>query len=144
MMRAEGSWAEDGENLAMASGKRTGVMRTAVMIVALFALAACGGGDRNARNYGGNARVAVAAGSGPIYSACMRSGRKAANPRLCACVQGAANSALSSAEQREAAGFYNDPHQAQVVRQSDNPRHEVFWQRYKTYAGRAEQLCTGL
>ncbi|CUH82444.1 hypothetical protein SAMN04488093_11418 [Tropicibacter naphthalenivorans] len=112
------------------------------MIAALLVLAACGG-DRNARNYSGsNARVATA--SGPIYSACMRSGRKAANRTLCGCVQGVANRELNMSDQRLAVSFYGDPHKAQVVRQSDNSRNEAFWTRYKSYAARAERTCRGL
>ena len=126
-------------------------MRTAGLILALLALAACGGGDRNARQYGaasGAYRAAPTGAqfqtSGPIYAACIRSGRKAANTRLCGCVQGVAAVSLSGSDQRPAAGFYADPHRAQVVRQSDNPAHESFWQRYKAYAARAERTCRGM
>lgn len=121
------------------------------MILALAALAACGGGDRNARYYGTSGATLRTAPvidtfqtSGPIYAACLRSGRKAANTRLCGCVQGVASGTLSRGEQQKAASFYADPHRAQEVRQSDNPANEAFWQRYKGYAAQAEQICRGL
>jgi len=40
--------------------------------------------------------------------------------------------------------FFADPHRAQEVRQSDNPRDEAFWQRYKAFASRAENICRGV
>lgn len=111
------------------------------------ALAACGAprNDRNySRSYGGGS-IAPASASGQISNACMASGRKAANPRLCGCIQAVANSSLrGGGDQSMAASFFKDPHQAQVIRQSDNPRHEDFWQRYKAFTSRAEATCKGL
>lgn len=128
-----------------------------LLMVAVLALSACGGGDRMKRSYGGGSygspktygvsitrAPAVSFASGPISQACLKAGRKAANRRLCGCVQGVANRDLSGSDQRKAAGFFSDPHQAQVVRQSDNPGNEAFWKRYKAFAARAEQTCQGL
>lgn len=116
-------------------------MKQAVILVACLALTACGGGNRSER---GAAPAQVRMASGPIADACLRAGRKAASRRLCGCVQGVADRDLSSADQRLAAGFFADPHRAQEIRQSDNLRHEAFWQRYKAFAARAEQVCRGL
>ncbi|WP_136439385.1 arginine transporter [Pacificoceanicola onchidii] len=118
-----------------------------VMMVAVLALSACGGGDRNKRNYGGatiSRAASVSFASGPISQACLKAGRKAANRRLCGCIQGVANRDLSSSDQRKAVPFFADPHKAQVTRQSDNPSNEAFWKRYKAFAARAEQTCKGL
>ncbi|WGW05588.1 arginine transporter [Tropicibacter oceani] len=123
-------------------------MKTAgLMLVAVLAVAACGGGDRNKRNYGGGTVTRAASvnfATGPVSRACLTSGRKAANSRLCGCIQGVANRDLSSNDQRKAAKFFSDPHQAQETRQSDNPSNEAFWKRYKAFAARAEASCTGL
>lgn len=116
-------------------------------MLAALALAACGGGDRNKRSYGGGdvSRAYTASfANGPISKACLNSGRKAASGRLCGCVQSVANRDLSSGDQRRAAKFFADPHMAQETRQSDNPSHEAFWKRYKLFAQRAERTCTGL
>ena len=40
--------------------------------------------------------------------------------------------------------FYDDPHEAQEVRQSDRRRDEEFWKRYSAFVNRAESMCTGL
>lgn len=95
------------------------------VISTLVLLAACGGN-----------RV-----SGDVSKACMASDRRAASPRLCSCVQQAANSTLSGAEQRRAAKFFDDPHDAQETRQSDNASDERFWLRYKRFAATASQMC---
>jgi len=102
----------------------------------------CGGGGARVDRSVGGADVSFA--RGPISEACLRAGRKAANARLCRCVQGVANGRLNGADQSMAAGFFADPHQAQVIRQSDDRRHEAFWDRYKAFTARAEQVCRGL
>lgn len=97
-----------------------------IFILSTFVvLAACGGN-----------RV-----SGDISNACMGADRTAATPRLCSCVQQAANSTLSGAEQRRAAKFFEDPHQAQETRQSDNSSDERFWLRYKNFSTTASRMC---
>lgn len=80
-------------------------------------------------------------GSGDIARACNGSDRRAANPQLCRCIQRAASAELSRADQRLAATFFDDPHRAQEIRQSDRPAHEAFWQRYKAFGARAERMC---
>ncbi|WP_293441520.1 hypothetical protein [Planktotalea sp.] len=80
--------------------------------------------------------------AGTITRACMKSDRKAANRRLCACIQRAARKTLSSSEQRMAASFFKDPHRSQRIRQSDRSSHETFWKRYKKFGERAKQMCS--
>ena len=42
-----------------------------------------------------------------------------------------------------AAEFFDDPHRAQEIRQSDRRSHEAFWQRYKNFGQTAEIFCQG-
>jgi hypothetical protein len=90
----------------------------------LWVLGGCGGGV-----------------SGDIGRACMASGRDAASPQLCSCVQGAANQTLSASDQRRASRFFDDPDRAQQTRTSDSSRDEAFWLRYRAFADTAEALC---
>lgn len=143
-------------------------MRTGLLLAAAMVVSACGGGDRNRQLYsnpsasarstqpiyvtphrgpyqGENvSRAAYSFASGPISSACIGAGRKAANRRLCGCVQSVANRKLTNSDQKLATTFFANPHRAQEVRQSDNPRNEAFWKRYKAFASSAEQTCKGL
>ncbi|MFQ6550166.1 arginine transporter [Aestuariibius sp. 2305UL40-4] len=96
-----------------------------IALTILLTLAACGG-----------SRV-----SGNIGQACATSDRRAANPELCRCVQSAADRSLSRSEQRRAAEFFTNPQLAQDTRQSDNPRDEEFWQRYRQFLDTAEASC---
>ncbi len=100
-------------------------MQKVLAILALGALAACGGG----------------ALSGDIGRACMSAGREAASPALCTCIQQVANQSLSSSDQGRAAAFFDNPDKAQQTRQSDAPRDEDFWDRYRAFADRAEAVC---
>lgn len=95
------------------------------LISTMVLLAACGGN-----------RV-----SGPVGEACMEADRKAANPRLCSCVQQVASQSLTGSEQRRAAKFFEDPHTAQETRQSDNSSDERFWLRYKNFTNAASRSC---
>ena len=79
--------------------------------------------------------------AGPIDSACVRSERGARQTALCGCVQQVANQMLSRSDQRRAASFFRDPHQAQVVRMSKRDSDNAFWARYKAFAGAAESYC---
>jgi uncharacterized protein YceK len=79
--------------------------------------------------------------NGPINKACMASDRKARSRSLCGCIQAVANKTLSGSQQRIAVSFYNDPHEAQVIRQSDNASHEAFWKDYRNYGETAERTC---
>ena len=100
-------------------------MRISVALIVIFALGSCGGG-----------RV-----SGDIGQACMNGGRSAANPALCSCVQRVANQTLSGADQRRAASFFDDPHQAQETRTRDDASSEAFWGRYRAFADSARAQC---
>ena len=92
---------------------------------ALWVLGGCGGGV-----------------SGDISRACMASGRDAASPQLCSCVQGVANQTLSGTDQRRAARFFDDPDRAQDTRTSDRAGDEAFWERYRAFADTAEVICS--
>lgn len=81
------------------------------------------------------------AAAGPIDSACNASSRAAANRALCGCIQQVANMTLSNADQRRAAGFFRNPHQAQEVRMSKSNADNAFWGRYKQFADTAQRYC---
>lgn len=76
-----------------------------------------------------------------IERACLKSERGGGKRALCGCIQDAANLTLSSSDQKRAAKFFDDPHQAQVIRQSDRRKDEVFWERYKNFGQTAEVFC---
>lgn len=113
--------------------------RIFVFILAITALSGCGGGGyrKAIRDTGPTMRLA----SGPISRACLASDRKARSTTRCGCIQAVANDTLSANDQRLAAGFYGDPHRAQVIRQSDRASHERFWRTYKDYAETASAIC---
>lgn len=111
-----------------------------LLLTSCVFLAACGGGNRVERFAGGAGYMRA---TGPISAACVRSDRRAANSRLCGCIQAVANRELSGADQRLAAKFFRDPHQAQEIRQSDRRSHEIFWKRYRAFADSAEAQCRG-
>ena len=56
-------------------------------------------------------------------------------------IQGVANITLSGGDQRLGASFFNDPHRAQEIRQSDNGTHEAFWERWKAFGDQAARQC---
>ncbi len=114
-------------------------MQRVVLLGMVVVLAGCGGSpQRSASSIARSAPVA----SGPISRACLQSNRETRSPRLCGCVQAAANQTLSQAQQRRAVAFYTDPHLAQVIRQSDRAVDKRFWEAYVAYGERAEQLCS--
>lgn len=84
---------------------------------------------------------APAAIAGPIESACTASGREAASRALCACIQVAADATLTHSDQRRAAAFFRDPHQAQEVRMSRSGSDNAFWERYRAFGALAEDRC---
>lgn len=86
---------------------------------------------------------ATGAFAGPIDSACLKGGRSQANRALCGCIQQVADMTLSRSDQRRAAKFFQDPHRAQEVRQSDRASDEAFWLRYKNFGATAEAYCGG-
>lgn len=79
--------------------------------------------------------------AGPIERACLDSPRRGANWQLCGCIQRVADQTLTRSDQRLAAKFFQDPHRAQEIRQSDNLRHEAFWLRYKEFGASAAATC---
>ena len=79
--------------------------------------------------------------AGPIDSACVRSDRARGNAPLCTCIQQVANQTLSRSDQRRAASFFRDPHEAQEVRTSKSNADNAFWTRYKRFASQAEAYC---
>ena len=80
------------------------------------------------------------ADAGMIERACLASDRPKSRT-LCGCIQQAANVTLSGREQRTAAAFFDDPHRAQEMRQSDRARDERFWSRYQRFGATAEAYC---
>lgn len=83
----------------------------------------------------------TAARAGPIDRACRQSSRAEATAQLCSCIQGVANDSLSQTEMRQVAKWFDDPHQAQVVRQSTSDNDTELWRRYKAFGERALQVC---
>lgn len=81
------------------------------------------------------------ADAGRIERACKASDRKAASSTLCRCIQRAANAKLTFADRRLAAKFFKKPDLAQETRQSDDPRKESFWKRYKGFTAHAAKTC---
>ncbi|WP_299848792.1 hypothetical protein [uncultured Roseovarius sp.] len=79
--------------------------------------------------------------SGPLGDACIASDRTARSHRLCGCIQAVANQTLTGSEQRRAVLFYNNPQQAQDIRQSERYSDEQFWKAYRAYGERAERTC---
>lgn len=77
----------------------------------------------------------------PIERACNASDRSAATPQLCSCIGNVARATLTRSEMRQAARFFRDPDEAQVVRASDRRDHEVFWERYQAFGATAERQC---
>lgn len=87
--------------------------------------------------------VPTSVDAGLISRACLKADRKAATRSLCGCIQSVANQTLNKTDQRLAAKFFKDPHQAQVIRQSDRSSHETFWKKYKAFGQTAEAMCRG-
>ena len=86
--------------------------------------------------------LASAAQAGPIANACLTSERAGANHSLCNCIQSAADKTLTRRDQRLAASFFQDPHRAQEIRQSNQRSHETFWERYRAFGETAEAFCS--
>jgi hypothetical protein len=117
------------------------MIRTSLALVAVLALASCGGGSR----YANSGAPSVQFASGPIQKACQAQGRKAASRARCGCVQAVANRELSAADQRRGAKYFKDPHALQEVRQnqSSNASNKRFWAAWKAYGQTAEAICSG-
>ncbi|RVV99205.1 hypothetical protein EKE94_00465 [Mesobaculum littorinae] len=82
------------------------------------------------------------ASAGVVEKACLNSDRAQSNRQLCGCIQQVADMTLDGREQRQAAKFFAEPHQAQEIRQSDRPNHEVFWKKYRHFGATAESYCS--
>ena len=80
--------------------------------------------------------------AGIIERACRSSGRNAATPQLCRCIQRVANDSLTRTDRKKAAKLFKDPHMAQEIRQSDRRSDERFWKRYKAFGEQARQSCS--
>lgn len=102
-------------------------MQKFVLMSAMLVLTACGGGGRV---------------TGDVGKACIAADRKSASNALCSCVQQAADRTLQRGDQKRAAKFFEDPHQAQETRQSDNRSDEAFWLRYKQFSSTAQRMCS--
>jgi len=76
-----------------------------------------------------------------IRNACLKAGRTLATDALCGCIQTVADKRLKRKDQKLAASFFRDPHKAQVIRQSDRRRDELFWTKYKAFGAEAEDVC---
>ena len=76
-----------------------------------------------------------------IRNACLKADRQAADRALCGCIQTAADQTLTRRDQKLASSFFEDPHKAQEIRQSDRRSHEKFWKRYKVFRDQAEAIC---
>ena len=85
--------------------------------------------------------ASYAAQAGPIDRACVATNR-AANPLICACIQRVANVTLTGADQRLAAQLVRDPSKVQEVRQSGQPKHRAFWERYTAFGDAAVRACS--
>ena len=77
-----------------------------------------------------------------VERACRQSDRSASSRELCSCIGKVAKVSLTNSEQRTVAKWFSDPHQAQVVRQSDSRSDERLWLRYKAFGERAAQFCS--
>lgn len=86
-------------------------------------------------------RVALFA-TGPIYTACKAAGRKAATKARCGCIQAVADKELSKSQQRRGAGYFDNQHKLQQVRQSDSSTNEAFWTAWKAYGKSAARQCS--
>ncbi|WP_254054586.1 hypothetical protein [Roseovarius sp. EL26] len=119
-------------------------MKNSLLLGVAVLLTACGGGRENSRptSYASSVSRAAPLVNGPINKACLASDRKARSRQLCGCIQAVANQTLTIPEQRRAILFYQNPHLAQEVRQSDRTSDEQFWKTYVNYGERAKATCT--
>lgn len=83
----------------------------------------------------------ISPASADIERACRQSDRNT-NRSLCNCIGRVADAKLSRTEQRTVAKWFNDPDQAQNVRQSDRVSDNRLWKRYKAFGETAAQLCS--
>ncbi|MFT6677189.1 MAG: hypothetical protein ACJAVM_003401 [Sulfitobacter sp.] len=118
------------------------MLRMTIGLISVLGLAACGGGSRYSSTHArGYAPAPVLFATGPVQSACQQANRKSASRARCGCVQAVANQSLSASDQRRGAKMFNDPHQLQEIRQSDNSGNERFWKAWKAFGQDASRLC---
>ncbi len=79
--------------------------------------------------------------TGEIGKACVASDRSAANPRLCSCIQQAANRHLNQRDQELAATFFGDEELANDIKINDSRSADAFWARYRDFTRTAERSC---
>ncbi|MDE4133698.1 hypothetical protein PXK00_11275 [Phaeobacter sp. QD34_3] len=79
--------------------------------------------------------------AGAIEQACRNSERAYQKAGLCSCIQKVANKSLTRAERSTVSKWFANPHQAQVVRQSDRRQDEQLWERYKAFGETAARAC---
>jgi len=119
-------------------------MKQVVFILMALGLAGCGQHERFDGRSGSSSGASVSRSApmafGPISKACMASDRKARSRALCGCIQAAANQTLNASQQRRAVAFYDNPHRAQEVRQSDRTNDERFREAYRYSRDRAKRL----
>jgi hypothetical protein len=85
--------------------------------------------------------MGTAARAGEIERACRASDRSAATASLCSCIGAVADQTLTRADQKIAAKFFSDPHEAQVTRMSSRGSDAAFWARYKNFGTYASSYC---
>lgn len=86
--------------------------------------------------------LAGPAGAADIRDACMTASERRGNPRLCACIQMAADRTLTRSDQKLAASFFRDPDRAEEMRMSKRRAHEAFWERYEAFGAFAASICS--
>lgn len=79
--------------------------------------------------------------SGVIAESCVESDRRAANARLCSCIQQVANRTLNGSDQRLAATFFENSERANDVKIDDSRSADAFWTRYRAFTRAAERSC---
>ncbi len=79
--------------------------------------------------------------TGEIGKACVASDRSAANPRLCSCIQQAANRHLNQRDQELAATFFADEELANDIKINDSRSADAFWERYREFTRTAQRSC---
>ena len=81
------------------------------------------------------------ASANEIETACRALNTASATDSRCRCVGVVAVERLTAADRRKVVKWFSDPHQAQVVRQSDRRRDEKLWARYKEFGEAAAKTC---
>lgn len=99
-----------------------------IALASIVLLSACGGGRGSNVN-------------GEVAKACIAADRDAANPRLCSCIQQAANQTLRPADQSRVVDFFADPEVAHAMKINDSNFAEAFWDRYRNFIDTSRAMC---